>query len=104
MKATEIKLKAEGFNMSANTYAGKSHYKLTMKIGRVFPSTPAQAKFFIKEQVSLSVLNADDVQKVEALLNKYGFEGEYKSTKSKTWVRLQNNEDLYKALKSEYLS
>ena len=78
------------------------HYKCLMRLGRIFPSTRAQANFFVSEGVLLDVLNGDDVEKVESLLNKHGFEGNYKSTKSKIWGRLQNHKDLQKALKLEF--
>ena len=73
-----------------------------MRSGQVFPSTKPQAQFFISKSVCLGVLNRDDVEIVESMLNKHGFTGDYKFTKSKTWVRLQNQSDLHKALKIEY--
>lgn len=102
MKASELNLKKDGYNFNCNTYKAGSHYKFIMRLGRCFPSTQAQAKYFISEGICLDVLNGDDVEKVEAILNKHGFEGDYKFTKSKTWVRLQNNSDLHKALKLEF--
>ena len=102
MKANEINLKKQGFTFSANTYAPKSHYKLLMKLGRVFPTTKAQATFFVTKGLKMDVLNMDDVEIIENLLNKHGFEGNYNFTKSKTWVRLKNNQDLISALKKEY--
>lgn len=73
-----------------------------MRCGAVFPSTKAQAKYFVSQDICLDVLNFEDVQKVESILNKHGFAGDYKYTKSKTWVRLQNTSDLHKALKIEF--
>jgi hypothetical protein len=102
MKASELQLKKDGYNFNCNTREGRSHYKFVMSLGRCFPSTRAQAKYFVSEGICLSVLNGDDVEKVEAILNKHGFEGDYKFTKSKTWVRLQNHNELYKALKLEF--
>ena len=102
MKSSELNLKKDGYNFNCNTQKAGSHYKFIMRLGRCFPSTRAQAKYFISEGICLDVLNKDDVEKVEALLNKHGFEGDYKLTKSKTWVRLQNNSVLHKALKLEF--
>ena len=59
----------------------------------------AQEKFFISKGICLDVLNAKDVELLEQFFNKYGFEGKYRYTKSKTFVRLQNNLDLYNAIK-----
>ena len=102
MKASEIKLEKNGYTMSANLYAAKSHYKFIMKLGRVFPTTKSQAKHFISNGICLDVLNADDVAIVESILVKNGFQGDYKFTKSQNLVRLQNNFDLQKALKKEF--
>ena len=102
MKASELNLKKDGYNFNCNERKSGSHYKLIMRLGRCLPSTQAQVRYFISEGISLDVLNGDDVEKVEAMLTKHGFEGNYKLTKSKTWVRLQNNSDLHKALKLEF--
>ena len=102
MKAHELNLKKDGYFFSCNPQPAKSHYKFTMRIGRCFPSTKAQAKYFVSQGICLDVLNFEDVEKVESILNKHGFEGDYKYTKSKTWVRLQNFTDLHKALKKEF--
>jgi len=102
MNASELNLKNQSFTFSCNIHNAKSHYKFLMNIGRVFPTTKPQAKHFISNGICLDVLNSRDVVIIEELLNKHGFIGEYKYTKSKTWVRLQNNTDLHKALKLEY--
>lgn len=102
MKANQLNLKQQNFNFSAQTKTG--HYKSLMKLGLVLPSTKAQAKHFISTQTFMDVFNAKDVEVVEALMNKHGFEGEYKYTKSNKWVRLQNISDLKAALKAEYLN
>lgn len=102
MKATEINLEKKGYNFNCNIVPARSHYKYLMKMGRVFPSTQAQAKYFITEKIQLSVLNYNDVVLVEKILNKHGFTGDYKYTKSGIWVRLQNHSDLHEALKSEF--
>lgn len=48
------------------------------------------------------MLNADNVEVVAAMLNKHGFKGNYKYTRSKQAVRLQNMDELQIALKEEY--
>lgn len=102
MKATELNLEQQNFNFSAQTKTG--HYKQSMKLGLVLPSTKAQAKHFIATQAFMDVFNYKDVEVVEALMNKHGFKGEYKYTKSNKWVRLENISDLKAALKAEYLN
>lgn len=102
MKAIELNLAKENFTMSCNTYAPKSHYKYVMSLGRVFPTTSAQAKYFLASGSSFDILNSKDVEIIESLLNKHGFKGNYQYTKSKTWVRLTNVCDFEKALKKEY--
>jgi hypothetical protein len=102
MKTSEFSLKKDGYNFNCKSYKAGSHYKFTMRLGRCFPSTAAQAKYFISKGLRLDVLNGDDVEIVESILNKHGFEGNYRFTQSKTWVRLQNNSDLHTALKLEY--
>jgi len=102
MKASEINLKKQGYAFNCNNYKARTHYKFIMSLGRCFPSTKPQAKYFIQENIHLDVLNVDDVEVIESILNKHGFTGEYKYTKSQIWVRLQNHSDLYSALKLEY--
>jgi hypothetical protein len=102
MKASEINLKKQGRTFSCNTYAPHSHYKMLMMLGRVFPTTTAQAKHFITTGYHIDVLNADDVERVETMLNKHGYIGKYNFTKSKMWVRLQNQGDLHEAIKKEF--
>ena len=101
MKANEINWSETAtYFFNANEYKG--HYKFIMGLGCCFPATKAQAKHFVKEGICLDVLNNMDVDKVEKVLNEAGFVGEYKFTKSKTWVRLQNNGDLHKALRVKF--
>lgn len=102
MKANEILwVNVNDYYFSAKERAGQ--YKWYMKLGGVFPTTKAQAKYFIEEHIELEVLNNKDVERIESMLNKYGYQGEYKFTRSKEWVRLVNYNDLYSSLKSEYL-
>lgn len=88
--------------MSCIVYSPRQHYKQSMRIGRVFPTNKAQAAYFVSRSQSLDVLNSYDVNTVEAFLNKHGFEGNYRYTKSGNWVRLENNNVLLAALKLEY--
>ncbi len=104
MNKLQVNLEQENRTFNANTYPARSHYKSLMYMGRVFPTTKAQAMLFVNNGLNLSVLNSKDVEVVEEMLNKHGFEGNYKYTKSRTWVRLQNGTDLIAALKAEYLS
>jgi hypothetical protein len=102
MKKNEINLKKEGFNLNANVYPAGYHYKEIMRLGRVFPTTKAQAAYFIQLGRYPDAYNMDDVELVERELNPYGFDGEYEYTKSKTMVRLVNLDDMCKALKLKY--
>jgi hypothetical protein len=106
MKSSQITFKGESTTTtsSAMTMPHGSHYKFLMGLGRVLPSTTAQARHFLSKGLGLDVLNSKDVEVVEVLLNKHGFEGDYKYTKSKNWVRLQNVIYLHEALQREYLS
>ena len=102
MKALELTIEKQGFTMSANVYPANSHINLLITLGRIFPTTAAQAKKFISNTNSMDFLNADDVEIIENLLNKHGFQGDYKTTKSGAWVILNNINDLKSALKKEY--
>lgn len=102
MKAQELNLKKCGYNFSCISKKAGSHYKSIMRLGRCLPSTQAQVKYFISKGICLDLLNGDDVIKVEGLMNKHGFKGNYKFSKSKTWVRLVNSSDLDKALLLEF--
>lgn len=103
MKANElVEMPNDRFTMSVNFYPAKSHYKQTMLLGRAFPTTATQARFFISKGVCLDVLTRQDVELLERFLNKHGFEGKYRYTKSKLFARLQNDYDLHLALKKEF--
>lgn len=102
MKATEIQWTSkENYYFSTTEHTG--HYKFLMSMGRYFPCNKNQAIFFVKNRIVLSVLNSKDVEKVESVLNEAGLEGDYRYTKSNIWVRLQNHEDLYKALRVKFI-
>jgi hypothetical protein len=100
MKKSELNLTKQGFMFSCKQFAG--HYKSIMKLGRCFPSSKAQANFFISIGVHFDAMNYDDVEFIENILNKYGYNGNYKYTKSKNWVKLQNMNDLYTVVKLMY--
>lgn len=102
MTVSEFELEKVGYTFNCNTRKSGSHYKFHMNYGQIWPTTKAQAKYFVSMGICLSVLNYQDVQIVEAMLNKHGFVGNYKYTKSQIWVRLVNSGDLHKALKAEY--
>ena len=101
MKAIEIK-QITSVRMTGN-YKPRTHSGLALDLGRCFPTTKAQVKKFIAIGRGLDVLGMADVELVEALLSKHGYEGSYQYTKSKTFVRLINNQDFCEALKKEYL-
>lgn len=103
MQANDIAFsEKQNYTFSANTYAPRRHYKFIMSLGRCFPTTKAQAIYFLQQGAPLDVLNSRDVEVVEALLNKHGFKGAYRYTKSRSWVRLQNTAHLCESLKKEY--
>ena len=102
MEARNLNLAQENFTMSCNTYAPKSHYKSVMSLGRVYPTTSAQAKCFLSFGRGFDVLNSKDIEIIELFLNKHGFQGDYQYTKSKSWARLTNICDFETALKKEY--
>lgn len=94
--------KLDTFSFSANVRPARAHYKFAMGLGRVFPTTRAQAKHFVVSGACLDVLNNVDVERVEELLNKYGIRGCYQYTKSRRWVRMTNDWQLRECLKKEY--
>ena len=79
----------------------REHLSLLISLGRVFPKTKAQSVKVAKRGF-FDVLNNIDVKNIEAIMNKHGLSGQYKLTKSKTWVRLMNFSDFAKALKLEF--
>ena len=79
-------------------YKPRQHYKFVASLGRVFPTTREQARNF----KWMDVLGKGDVVKIEALLNKHGYNGMYVFTKSKTFCRLSNTNQFVEALKKEY--
>lgn len=73
-----------------------------MQLGRILPTTKAQAQYFIANKCKFDVLNIVDVERIEAIFNAFGKSGEYKYTTSKSWVRLVNIEEFYEVLKLKY--
>lgn len=102
MRHQELNLKIETTPFSATPRNPREHYKTLMLAGCGFPTTKAQAQFFVRNKVQFDVLNSADVSLIEYFLQKHGFEGDYKHTKSGAWVRLQNHSDFYAALKKEF--
>ena len=102
MKKQDINLEYQGFFFNATEKKAGQHYKFLMELGRVFPTTAPQSRYFIDNNLKLDVLNRNDVDRVEALLNEFGFEGDYRYTSTKRWVRLVNHDALYKALEAKY--
>lgn len=83
--------------MLATREAGQ-HSGSLLSLRRLFPTTQAQAK----KWHGFDCLGAEDVQRIEALLNKHGMTGEYSLTKSGKFCRLHYSEDFKRALKAEY--
>jgi hypothetical protein len=78
------------------------HICNALSLGRVFPTTKAQA-MRVYSRGSFDVLYLLDVDTlIEPLLNKHGFAGDYNLTKSNRFCRLNNFADFKKALKAEY--
>jgi len=102
MKAHELNLENQTFTMSANTYKKGSHIDMLIRLGRVFPTTKAQAVNFIKNTYQMSVLNYEDVIIIDRFMSKHRLVADFKYTKSKVWVKLTNINDLKSALKKEF--
>jgi hypothetical protein len=80
------------------------HYKFLATVCNWgFPNTKAQAEFFVKNVCFTNrLLNSADIEKIEKLLNKHGFEGCYRLTKTKNWGRIQNGIDVSDAFRLEF--
>lgn len=102
MKAQDIELKQNHFLFNTSTLPARSHYKFFMRTGQLLPATKAQAKYFISAGCCLNILTMDDVINLEDIYNKYGFQGDYRYTKSKRWVRLNNQLDLHEAIAKKF--
>ena len=92
----------EKFNMINGNYAPRSHYKFIMSLGRVWPCCAAQVKEWERIGCRLDVMNGPDITRCEELMNKHGYIGDYRPTKSKRWARLANTADLLAAFKAEF--
>jgi hypothetical protein len=78
------------------------HICNALSLGRVFPTTKAQA-MRVYSRGSFDVLYLLDIDTlIEPFLNKHGFAGDYNLTKSNRFCRLNNFADFKKALKLEY--
>ena len=103
MRATEIIWKEEAvLPLSANVFPSGKPYKAQMMMGKVFPTTKAQAMAYVQMGCALEALNSEDVRVVEGLLVKHHLQGSYRYISGKTLVKLVNQTDLDKALKEEY--
>lgn len=103
MRATEIIWKEEAvLPLSANVFPSGKPYKAQMMMGKVFPSSKAQAMAYVKMGCALEALNSEDVRVVERLLEKHHLQGNYRYVGGKNLVKLVNQMDLDKALKEEY--
>ena len=101
MKAQEINLNDENpvrLTFETNNFQLFCYY---VDIGRVLPKKRNQCKIFYKRGI-LGQLTMADVEVIETILNKYGYEGKYTYTKNKRFVRLVNNNDLCKAFKKHF--
>lgn len=94
---------ADGYLFNLRSYPAGSHTRDIMKMGRTLPCCKSQVQYYVSNVFEIDVLNREDVEKLEMLLNKHGLYGEYKWTKSGRWVRIQNINDVHKALKLEYI-
>lgn len=102
MKANEIILEAQNFIFSTNERRSGQHYKYLMDLGRILPTTKAQARHFVANRCKFDALNIVDVERVEAIFSEFGGAGEYKYTGSRRWLRLVNIEAFYEVLKMKY--
>ena len=102
MKATEIKLEQNGYNMMYVQKSKGEHNGFSIKMGKLIPTHKAQALKVARAGVAPDVLNLNDVKLIEEVMNEFGFKGKYKYTKSKAWVRLQNYTEWHKALIMKY--
>ena len=102
MKASKIILEAQNFVFSTNERRSGQHYKYLMYLGRILPTTRAQAHHFIANRCTFDVLNIVDVERIEPIFREFGGAGEYKYSSSRKWVRLVNIEAFYEVLKLKY--
>jgi hypothetical protein len=93
------------FTSSLHKVAPRGHY--SFHTGRVnfMPQTKAQAKAHVN---AINTSGFDDLLMVgqwvelEQFLNKHGYKGDYKLTKSHTMCRLQNIKEYVAAIKLEF--
>ena len=103
MRATEIIWKEEAvLPLSANVFPPRKPYKAQMMMGKVFPTTRAQAMAYVQMGCALEALNSEDVRVVEGLLARHHLQGNYRYVGGKMLVKLVNQTELDKALKEEY--
>ncbi len=101
MKASELNLSKDNYYLSCND--APYQYRFYFDLSRCFPVKASQAIYIVRKcYFSNWILNRKDVERVESLMNKHGFFGDYRLTKSKTSARLNNVSDFNKALKLEF--
>lgn len=104
MKANEINTEQvfEG-KMLRYPKAGQ-HYKDSVRLGHIFPTTDSQRKYVGESGYYLDVLGLGDVEEIEKVLNEHGITGNYVYTKNHNYVRLDifSNARLLKIFRGEY--
>jgi hypothetical protein len=100
MKASELTHLSDISMLTA--YNHGQHYKHSMRAGRAFPTTKAQAQFFIRRSGSFDVLCYRDVLKISEFMAKHGMEADFRLTKSSGFARLNNATDFHACLRKEY--
>jgi len=100
LTATQVlnMLPIEKFNLTCKTFAPGAHTTFMASLGRMWPATKAQAKKFYR----IECINSADVERIEATMNKHGYNGRYRLTKSGQFAQLENIEQLQKAIKAEF--
>lgn len=78
------------------------HNSILIDIGRLIPTHKAQAKRVAQKGIAPDIMNMGDVEIIEAMMNKNGFAGQYKYTRSRNYVRLINYCDWHTSLKKEF--
>lgn len=72
MKVSEVILDAHNFIFNTNERKSGQHYKYLMDLGRILPTTKAQARYFVANRCKFDVLNIVDVERIEALFSEFG--------------------------------
>ncbi len=99
----EVKFVANGNFNTLSTKGERQHYKFSMSIGRLFPTTRQQAIEFGKNG-HFDLLTVADVRMIEELCRKHGLENtcEYQLTNSAKYARLIRIDRFIAVLKKEF--